>query len=77
MARPDKIETLENVQHWIYDHDARIDAWWEEQHRRNRSVDDRLDGITKRLSALERRIMWFCGAASAIGGIVGALLGGA
>lgn len=66
--RPEKIETLEDVRLWIADHDGRIDQLWQQQHR----INDRTES---RVSALERRVIFWAGAAAAAGSILGPLLG--
>lgn len=67
MVRPTKVEKIEDILAWIQDHDGRIDAWWEAQHRTNERMESRLDGLSRRMTAVEKKIMWITGAAAAIG----------
>lgn len=64
-----QIQTLEDVKLWAVEHDARIDAWWREQFRKN-------DGVECRMSSVERKVMWLAGAAAAIGAFLGVILAG-
>lgn len=57
------------------EHGGRVNAYWEAQHELNNRVDERMVSLGNRLTAAEKRIAWFAGAAAAIGSIVGALLG--
>ena len=45
MAEPGSLKTLDDAFAWIYAHDGRIDALWEEQHRINRRFEDALAAI--------------------------------
>ena len=74
MARPERIETLEDVKIWIADHNGRIDAFWAHQHAWNEGVKKQLVSGERRLTALEKKVMYFSGAAAALGSVVGALL---
>lgn len=61
------IENLDGVKLWIADHDAHVNAWWEQQWQQNRSFSSRLD-------RLELRIFLIVGMGSVLGGFVGQLL---
>ena len=74
MGRPEQIESLEDVKHWIYDHDGRIDAWWEAQHEWNAKKEILDASFEKRLSAVERRMAAVSAAAAAIGAVAGTML---
>lgn len=59
---------------WASEHDGRVNAYWEAQHSRNDTDDVWKITIVARVSAIERRIMWIAGVASAIGALGGSLL---
>jgi len=62
-----KIESLDDAIRWIYEHDGRIDTLWEAQLKVNEQNTKRLDAITKRLTACEKRIVWLCAGAAGSG----------
>ena len=64
---------MEGVKAWIYDHDARNQAYWQAQAAANIRYETRLDALSVRLTALERRVVWIAAGASATGGAVGQL----
>lgn len=74
MGRPEKIESLEDAIHWIYDHDGRNDAWWDSQHDWNAKKEQLDASFERRLSAVERRMAAVSAAAAAIGAVAGTLL---
>ena len=74
MPRPEKLEELSDLIAWIHDHDGRIDAYWANQHDWNGKIELRLDRFDVRMTAVEKRIMWFAGAAAATGSLVGAVI---
>jgi len=85
MARPTKLDTIDDIKMWIADHDGRIDAYWEAQFKLNDKTEgkfvtfgDNTEGkfaaYGLRLAAVERRVMWFAGVAAGIGSVVGGLL---
>lgn len=81
MARPERVDSLEDVKVWIADHDGTTMAWWQAQREWNQRVDRKIADLNVRLTAAERRLIYVAGAASALGGSVGAailrVLGGA
>jgi len=80
VTRANEIETLEDVKLWIADNDARNGERWKQQGGTNKRVDIRLADGERRLTSIEKRVMWFAGAmalAGAIGGTVVASLIGA
>lgn len=60
---------------WVAAHDARINAYWEAQHSWNIKTDDCATQTLVRISAIERKIMWWAGFAAAAGSVVGSLIG--
>ncbi len=73
-ARP-PIETVNDMKLWIAAHDARIDAYWEAQHRWNDKMELKLHALGLRLGAVEKRVMWIAGACAGAGAGVGSVLG--
>jgi len=58
------------------EHDGRVNAWWEAQRQWNASMEHDMVEHSRRLTALEKRIIFISGAAAAIGSLVGALMTG-
>ena len=71
MPRPEKVSNLEDVIHWIQDHDGRIDAYWEQQHKWNARIETQMGEVYTRLTAIEKRVVFFAGAAAAAGALIG------
>ncbi len=74
MPRPKRIETLNDMKVWIADHDGRIDAYWEAQHIWNKKIEIEFKDFGLRISSCEKKIMYFAGAAAALGSVVGAFV---
>lgn len=53
---------------------GRIDAYWEAQFRWNEAREGEIHNLEKRISALEKRVMWFAGVAAAVGSSLGHVL---
>ena len=68
------IQSIDDARMWMIDHDARIDVWWEIQHKLNAKVEEEMGSLGLRISACEKKLMLIAGAASAVGGLVGGLL---
>ncbi len=75
------VESLDDVKRelqrqalWIAEHDGRINAYWEAQHKLNDSVANKLHTFRLRLDALEKRVLYMAGVASALGSLVGVLI---
>jgi len=60
---------------WVAEHDGRIEAWWANQHAWNEKIEERLCDLALRLSAVEKRMMWWAGAAAGAGGWMGSYFG--
>lgn len=69
-----KLETVEDVILWVAEHDGRIDAYWEAQHKLNDENADRFIDDESRLTSVEKRVVWFSGFAAAVGSVIGALI---
>lgn len=63
----EKIESLEDVIRYIYHHEGRIDQLWEMQMKLNNHNGRRLDAITARVTAAEKRMILFAFGAAAAG----------
>ena len=70
-----KIETMDDVKQWIARHDGRDDVQWTAQTSFNSDCAHDRRTLHSRVSALERRVMWIAGAASASGALIGSFLG--
>ena len=55
----------------MVDHDARIDVWWEIQHKWNVTTETNLRAVDARVSVIEKKVF----AVSSIAAVLGALLG--
>jgi len=64
----DRVRELEA---WTREHDGRINAYWESQHKLNDQVELRFESAGRRLGALERKVMWLSGVAAALGAMLG------
>lgn len=82
MVEPGSLDTIEKIANWIYEHDGRIDAWWEGQREHNaRSTATRIEcqtqmreelaTINQKIDAMNRTIYKAVGFATAIGCAVG------
>lgn len=67
-------ETLDDVRLWIAEHDGRINAWWRTQKDWNARTDDRLADCARRITVVERRIIYFAGFSAGIGALLGGVL---
>ena len=83
MAEPGSLKILEDAFAWIYAHDGRIDALWEEQHRVNKRFEDTLAAIQltitvelkeirRDIQAMRKTIYMAVGGATMLGAILGA-----
>ncbi len=68
-----RLETLDDVKMWIAEHDGRITAWWDQQHKWNGNMDLKCEAMNKRLTAVEKRVIFFSGFAAAVGALIGNL----
>ena len=80
--RPGQLKTIEDCAAWIYEHDGRIDAWWEAQRDFNAratattsacqvQMREKIDGIELKLDEIGKVIYKAIGAATVIGGSIG------
>lgn len=74
MAAPKRVESLNDVKMWIAANDARIDAFWDQQHKWNDTVDKKFYSFRLRLEAVEKRVVWIAGIASGLGSTMGFVL---
>lgn len=65
---------LHDISLWQAEHDGRINAWWENQRNWNSRVEVKMCRASDRLSALEKKVMWFSGFAAAVGSVAGVLV---
>ena len=57
--KPEDIKSLEDAKLWAAEHDGRIYAWWDTQHKFNKDIN-------ARLSAMEKRVIYIAGAAAGV-----------
>jgi hypothetical protein len=83
MTRPNvaDIADIDGVRLWIADHDARIDGFWENQHKFNDDVDEQFGEINQafvkvyeRITNMEKRLIWIVAGGAGFGGGVGAAI---
>ena len=72
MAHP---RTLDEVVLWIAEHDGRIEAWWEAQRSLNERNEEWKHRTTQWMAAMEKRMMFFAGAASFVAAALGSYIG--
>lgn len=51
----ERIQSLEDAKLWMASHDGQVQAWWDEQHRQNRTNDAKHDAFVDRLTQNESR----------------------
>jgi len=82
---PGTIQTVEDCAAWIYEHDGRIDAWWESQREHNARVttsatacqsamQGQIGTINTKIDEMQRTIYKATGAAMLGGGFIGAVV---
>ncbi len=64
---PDLEERITACEHWAAAHDGRINAYWEGQFKWNKEMKIEMRAMGSRVTALERRVVYFAGAAAALG----------
>ena len=74
MPRVRDIKTLEQLILWAVDHESYINVWWEAQHELNPKQEKAMEMLTHRITALERRLVFVAGGASALGSGLGLIL---
>lgn len=81
-VRPGQLKTIEDCAAWIYEHDGRIEAWWEAQRdynsRATNHVNDcqntmrkKIDSIEDKIDAMSKTIYKATGAAMLGGSLIG------
>lgn len=67
-------QDLQAVLLWIAEHDGRIEAWWDQQHRWNLSFEKEVRlsqrELSTRLTSVERRMIYVAGIAAGAGSIL-------
>jgi tetrahydromethanopterin S-methyltransferase subunit G len=85
MLTPGSLDSIEKIAAWIYEHDGRIDAWWEAQRdynvRATETVNEcqsimrvKIDNIEHKIDAMQKTIYKATGAATAIGALMGVVV---
>ena len=64
-------EPCHSIQIWIAEHDARINAYWEQQHKDNDIMFRKLKCIDTRVTTIEKKIMLVCGVFAGLGALLG------
>ena len=59
---------------WISAHEARCTERWASQEKHNVEIAKSLRDVFRRLTDLDKRVMWISGAAAAAGGGLGAII---
>jgi hypothetical protein len=70
-----RIETIEDVRTWIAEHDGRNNAYWRQQHEWNGIADKKFSETDKRITAVEKRVIFWAGAAATLGALIGSGIG--
>lgn len=74
MPKVQDIHTLDEIIVWAVDHDSYISVWWKSQHEWNPKQEKKMELMAARITALEKRLVFVAGGASAIGSGLGLLL---
>jgi len=76
MAPDLNLQSLEDVIRWAIQHDTREAVYWENQHDANERQAAKVAGLDRRLTGLEKRVLWLTSGAAALGAALGQLLEG-
>jgi hypothetical protein len=82
VVRPGELKTVEDCAAWIYEHDGRIQAWWEAQRDYNSRATshvnecqsmmrNKIDVIERKIDAMNKAIYKATGAAMLGGSLIG------
>jgi hypothetical protein len=82
MVRPGSLKTLEDIAAWVYEHDGRIEAWWEAQREHNAratsvttacqaSMQLKMETMGNKIDKMQRTIWLATGGTMMAGGIIG------
>jgi hypothetical protein len=82
MVVPGSLKTLDDVSAWIYEHDGRIEAWWDAQRDHNAratasvntcqlTMQKKIEGLGKKVDSLQKTIWLATGGTMMAGGIIG------
>jgi hypothetical protein len=85
MVRPGSLDTIEKIAAWIYEHDARIDAWWEAQRDFNaratattsecqKQMRLEIASINSKISKMQRTIWLATGGTIMAGSLIGMIV---
>jgi len=74
MDKLTSVSSLEDIKVWIAEHDGRTNAYWEAQHKWDSEMASCMKELKDRLTAVEKKVFFISGMASAIGAIAGTLL---
>lgn len=81
-VRPGTLKTVEDCAAWIYEHDGRIDAWWDAQRDFNAravattsacqiQMREKIDHINLKIDKMQKTIWLATGGTMMAGGIIG------
>jgi hypothetical protein len=69
-----RLDDTEDIKQWIAGHDARCEELWAHQRGWNEKTEKMIGDCTSRLSSIERKVMFWAGAAAAGGGLLGTIV---
>jgi len=67
------MDTMEGLRNWAIEHAARTDERWKMQDVFNKHCEKDHVEIRKRMTAVEKKVIWFSGGAAAFGTILATL----
>ena len=70
----EKLDDCEDVRAWAHRHQAEVGVEWNQQHLWNRRVEKQLHELTRRITALEKRVVGLAALAAGAGGVIGQVL---
>ena len=82
MVRPGSLKTIEDCAAWIYEHDGRIEAWWEAQRDHNAratatvnayqsTMQAKIETMSAKIDRMQKTIWLATGGTMMAGGIFG------
>ncbi len=72
--RISKVTDLEGMKLWAAEHDGRIDEKWAKQEAQNERCLREFDVMIRRMTAIEKKVMWISGVFAGVGSLLGTLL---
>lgn len=69
-------QTVEELALWAAEHDGKINAYWEAQHKWNYKKDTADVARDRRVTAIEKKVIVLCTLSAAVGSVIGSIVSG-